>query len=239
MKSNLKIGRNDKCHCGSGKKYKKCCIHKDLYKIPQPIKDVYSEISDTTSKIVSNYSNFTECIDIPIVKSIKSLPNNIINDIKKYNKKYPSKMGECYNNSCLLSLNIDDVNVVYGYYSIPFIQNFYFRDLENLDFETCLNKLKSFPFLFNIVDINNEFIEVSYSLKGGGKFFIQPEKNIFWCGHCWNEYDGKYFDTTVETHRIKGEFPYWIEYRMGMTKSTSQIFSSSILKQFYTESIYN
>lgn len=25
----VKIGRNDKCHCGSGKKYKKCCLDKD------------------------------------------------------------------------------------------------------------------------------------------------------------------------------------------------------------------
>ena len=24
-----KIGRNDPCHCGSGKKYKKCCLRKD------------------------------------------------------------------------------------------------------------------------------------------------------------------------------------------------------------------
>jgi len=24
-----KIGRNDQCHCGSGKKYKKCCLNKD------------------------------------------------------------------------------------------------------------------------------------------------------------------------------------------------------------------
>ena len=26
----IKIGRNDKCFCGSGKKYKKCCINKEL-----------------------------------------------------------------------------------------------------------------------------------------------------------------------------------------------------------------
>ena len=26
-----KIGRNDKCPCGSGKKYKKCCIDNDTY----------------------------------------------------------------------------------------------------------------------------------------------------------------------------------------------------------------
>lgn len=25
----MNIGRNDPCHCGSGKKYKKCCLAKD------------------------------------------------------------------------------------------------------------------------------------------------------------------------------------------------------------------
>lgn len=25
----MKIGRNDQCHCKSGKKYKKCCLEKD------------------------------------------------------------------------------------------------------------------------------------------------------------------------------------------------------------------
>ncbi|MED4603685.1 SEC-C metal-binding domain-containing protein [Paenibacillus validus] len=25
----LKLGRNDRCHCGSGKKYKKCCLEAD------------------------------------------------------------------------------------------------------------------------------------------------------------------------------------------------------------------
>jgi hypothetical protein len=24
------IGRNEPCHCGSGKKYKKCCLEKDI-----------------------------------------------------------------------------------------------------------------------------------------------------------------------------------------------------------------
>lgn len=26
----MKIGRNDPCHCGSGKKYKKCCMDKPI-----------------------------------------------------------------------------------------------------------------------------------------------------------------------------------------------------------------
>jgi hypothetical protein len=32
IKTKQKIGRNDPCPCGSGKKYKKCCLGKDLYR---------------------------------------------------------------------------------------------------------------------------------------------------------------------------------------------------------------
>lgn len=30
------IGRNDPCYCGSGKKFKKCCLNKEVY-IPEPV----------------------------------------------------------------------------------------------------------------------------------------------------------------------------------------------------------
>jgi uncharacterized protein YecA (UPF0149 family) len=30
IRSAPRIGRNDPCPCGSGKKYKKCCIHKEV-----------------------------------------------------------------------------------------------------------------------------------------------------------------------------------------------------------------
>jgi SEC-C motif len=30
-----KLGRNEPCHCGSGKKYKKCCLDGD-HRIPEP-----------------------------------------------------------------------------------------------------------------------------------------------------------------------------------------------------------
>jgi len=33
-----KIGRNDPCPCGSGKKYKKCCLQKDIKQYRKPIK---------------------------------------------------------------------------------------------------------------------------------------------------------------------------------------------------------
>ncbi|MCC3145126.1 SEC-C domain-containing protein [Halanaerobium sp. Z-7514] len=30
------LGRNDKCPCGSAKKYKKCCIDKEILKFENP-----------------------------------------------------------------------------------------------------------------------------------------------------------------------------------------------------------
>jgi len=33
-----KLGRNGPCHCGSGKKYKKCCLQKDMKQNRKPIK---------------------------------------------------------------------------------------------------------------------------------------------------------------------------------------------------------
>ncbi|NCN95851.1 MAG: hypothetical protein GW917_03965, partial [Bdellovibrionales bacterium] len=29
VNNKTKLGRNDSCHCGSGQKYKKCCLDKD------------------------------------------------------------------------------------------------------------------------------------------------------------------------------------------------------------------
>lgn len=39
----MRIGRNDPCPCGSGKKYKKCCLSKDVPDIYQCIKDTVAE----------------------------------------------------------------------------------------------------------------------------------------------------------------------------------------------------
>jgi len=30
VKANKRIGRNEKCPCNSGKKYKKCCLNKEI-----------------------------------------------------------------------------------------------------------------------------------------------------------------------------------------------------------------
>ena len=236
---NSKVGRNEKCPCGSGKKFKKCCIVNEFQKKSEVQMSIYEEMTKTKSRIVSNDSIFVTCRQIPFVKNINSLPKKKSEEILKYLKEFPPKMGQCYYNSSLTSFNVKDVNIVYGYFSIPLKSNPFFQGLVNLDFETCLYKLNQIPFLFNIVNLNNEFIEVSHNLKGGGKFYIEPKKNIFWSGHCWNEYDGKYFDVTVEKNRLEDRFPFWIQYKKGITKFPHQIFNSTIPKELYNVGIYN
>ena len=39
----MKIGRNDPCPCGSGKKYKNCCLRKDTMSVPEQIRYAVKE----------------------------------------------------------------------------------------------------------------------------------------------------------------------------------------------------
>lgn len=39
----MKIGRNDPCPCGSGKKYKNCCLKKETMSVPERIKNAVEE----------------------------------------------------------------------------------------------------------------------------------------------------------------------------------------------------
>lgn len=38
----MKTGRNDSCPCGSGKKYKHCCLNKDIKRAVAPVQDFFS-----------------------------------------------------------------------------------------------------------------------------------------------------------------------------------------------------
>ena len=59
-----KIGRNEPCPCGSGKKYKKCCLH-----TTQPQKDssfVYTDLDDLSNQVPVLIKNkkFTEAEEV-------------------------------------------------------------------------------------------------------------------------------------------------------------------------------
>lgn len=67
-----KIGRNEPCHCGSGKKYKECCLEKDIKETggPARVSDLWSEDS------------FTETLD----------PHETKEKLKTFHKKHDENM---------------------------------------------------------------------------------------------------------------------------------------------------
>jgi len=234
----MKQGRNEMCNCGSGKKFKKCCIHNISNTTEKLVNDVSIEISNTTERIVSTNDNFENSDDIKYVTSVGNLPNSIKSRIKKYTNKFPSKVGQCFYNGCLLSLNVPGVRIVYGWYSTPIAKNVFLQHLNNQDFSTYLDTINSLPFFFNVRNIEDKFIEVSHTIKGGGKMVIEPNKNVFWVTHCWNEFEGKYFDNTVETSRRNGDMKHWVNYKVGSIINQEEIFNQHISKNLYTETIY-
>jgi hypothetical protein len=51
----MKLQRNDPCHCGSGKKYKKCCLSKDQEKEREELEFVEDEIKPTLADIPDKF----------------------------------------------------------------------------------------------------------------------------------------------------------------------------------------
>lgn len=45
------IGRNDVCHCMSGKKYKKCCLEKDLQAERETLEKASNAVTDETGEV--------------------------------------------------------------------------------------------------------------------------------------------------------------------------------------------
>ena len=88
----MKIGRNDLCPCGSGKKYKKCCwkrenidIPNDRYTIKGKLNEIYPLIKDWNSSLLKKANipdyegaTFHDAIDLTITSNALSLIKNII-----------------------------------------------------------------------------------------------------------------------------------------------------------------
>ena len=62
----VKIRRNDKCHCGSGKKYKKCCLQKDEIEKSEnkiDINELYKNGHEITPDVKAMYDYFSQEYD--------------------------------------------------------------------------------------------------------------------------------------------------------------------------------
>ena len=58
-----KIGRNDSCPCGSGKKYKKCCITKEPIEKLVPTKKVKTVIVDSYGVLFGFNKELKDVVD--------------------------------------------------------------------------------------------------------------------------------------------------------------------------------
>lgn len=58
----MKIGRNDPCPCGSGKKYKNCCLRKEKMSIPDRIKQAVKEsgYNEDIGNVLANMYRYME-----------------------------------------------------------------------------------------------------------------------------------------------------------------------------------
>lgn len=58
----MKIGRNDSCPCGSGKKYKNCCLRKETMSIHDRIKQVVKEsgYNEDIGNVLANMYRYME-----------------------------------------------------------------------------------------------------------------------------------------------------------------------------------
>ena len=81
------IGRNDPCPCGSGKKYKKCCLKKyeELYEIGYKINVLYAKLKSVNNKCLKKANlegypnaNFEDAMDLTITSNGLSLIKSIL-----------------------------------------------------------------------------------------------------------------------------------------------------------------
>lgn len=80
VRNMTKVGRNDPCPCGSGKKYKKCCINKQNQVEQKPIKPFFNHLS---------YEEVDELCTEQIIAQLKDLGvpferDQFLKDIEEY-----------------------------------------------------------------------------------------------------------------------------------------------------------
>ena len=93
--SNNKLGRNDKCHCSSGKKYKSCCLMNDENVMKQ-IRQEQMEKMLQEQTIIQQNSHVGQCItlirnEFPNYKVIDVTPHINADVYKKYQLQFYNK----------------------------------------------------------------------------------------------------------------------------------------------------
>ncbi len=91
----MKIGRNDICHCGSGKKYKKCCFSVETEEIKK---------SNRYRGVIVHYGPDNQVATKVVVSILESFNSDFV-DMKKWFSEPES--GDIRNNQKVLQETVD------------------------------------------------------------------------------------------------------------------------------------
>ena len=209
---NYKLGRNEKCQCGSGKKYKKCCLHK---KTPNDVIEyLYNDLTfkDRINLKPSNDESLQYVIDH------SKIPDEIESSVMSYISTYPIIELGCWFNSSQLSLLDERINVEHGFHGYKIEE-----DIKKLG-----KKLKSSPLKLN----KDGFYEVKIMNE---IHFIDLKKGLTFTPHSWNSFNGVHFDLTKQFDEFyKNKWVYYLNNKSFTTESYSDIQKGELFKRIQT-----
>lgn len=183
-----KIGRNEKCYCGSGLKYKKCCINKTTPSINIPQTTSPTNLSHENSKkilevISEKYnSNFNKTTKPNLsnkvsIKPLSELDSELKIGVQKLIDDIPIYSGECHLTSWMISSFSPQIKSVKGWCG---------SNYESFEETKKFRDIKSHKKFDNrwITGVHNDNQEFWYDTKTNTHYFI----------HSWNECNGVHFD---------------------------------------------
>jgi hypothetical protein len=204
----LKIGRNDLCDCGSGRKFKKCC----------ELKMNSMGIIESTFRRIS-FLNYNEYIPkmknkTLVVTDFKDIPKDIKQVVEEYLSNEIIVERGCYYNSSHLSLIQSKINVVHGFYGIKVINS----ELNRIKTIVRVNNLKENS--DGLVVLNTGFEKYIYDLKNGLRLD----------SHSWNSFNGVDFDVTLHLdERIRGKVVSYYKIKEESTYSINGFIKESVI----------
>lgn len=127
----MKIGRNDKCPCGSGQKFKYCCQTEELLKMRLRIRDI-KKIKDENKIKECLFPDHTSCSD-KIIKAHSIQNNKILQKISDDGKVYMpiSKKMKIFQN--MSSWGRKEATTFTGF--CGYHDNEIFKEIENNNFD--------------------------------------------------------------------------------------------------------
>ena len=219
-----KFGRNEKCFCGSGKKYKKCCMniyekltsydHINIFHRHLEDPKLEEKLDNTIDHYLHNFKceDFMNTTKVPFVRNYHYLPQEILKQIKLVLKFKPLNMGGCYYNSLYLSLLVDGVEKVDG-----FIYESVDQEKEYIVVKELGNGIQIVKRDFSKMIHQKEFCEES-GFGEDYEFLYDSNNNRRIIQHSWNKFGDIHFDLTLKLdwnglhHHMGGSSTEWIEY---------------------------